>query len=135
MKNCIVVIICLLALNMHSQIENGSIAPDFTLEDWYGNTHTLYDYLEEDKTVFLEVFAAHCPGCWTYHQTDILKNVYNLYGPEGTDEAMVLALEHDIWNGYDAFNGIGDPWTTQGNWLEGTPYPQFNVEEGDRLKP
>lgn len=118
--------------SMSGQLPDGSVAPDFTLTDYYGNEHRLYDYLNNDKTVILEIFAAHCPGCWNFHQTNILKNLYNTFGPEGTNELTVFALEHDQWNGFNAFNGIGDPWTTQGNWLEGTPYPIFNVENPDR---
>ncbi|HKL03068.1 MAG TPA: T9SS type A sorting domain-containing protein, partial [Cryomorphaceae bacterium] len=75
---------------------------------------------------------AHCPACWNYHQTNRLKNIYNAYGPDGTNELMVLALEHDQWNGHNAFIGDGDPWVTQGNWLDGTPFPIFNVEDPDR---
>ncbi len=45
---------------------------------------------------------------------------------------MVLALEHDQWNLHAAFIGDGPPWVTQGNWLEGTPFPIFNVEDPDR---
>ncbi len=126
------IVLCILSLSSFCQLEDGTIAPDFTLTDWYGETHNLYSYLDENKTVFLEVFATHCPGCWAYHQTERLKNMYLEYGPEGTDEVMVLALEHDEYNGVNGWTGIGDPWTTQGNWLEGTPYPQFNVEWPDR---
>lgn len=126
------IVFCILSLSSFCQLEDGTIAPDFTLTDWYGESHNLYSYLDENKTVFLEVFATHCPGCWAYHQTEILKNMYLEYGPNGTNELMVLALEHDEYNGVNGWTGIGDPWTTQGNWLEGTPYPQFNVEWPDR---
>jgi len=132
MKNFVLALLIFSGLNSIGQLEDGTIAPDFTLTDWYGETHNLYTYLDEDKTVFVEIFAAHCPSCWGYHELETLKSMYTTYGPESSDEVMVLALEHDEWNGEDAFNGIGDPWTTQGNWLEGTPYPQFNVEGGDR---
>ncbi|MCB0795490.1 MAG: redoxin family protein [Flavobacteriales bacterium] len=115
-----------------AQLPNGSTAPDFTLTDYYGTPHMLYDYLDAGKTVFMEVFAAHCPTCWAYHQTHRLKNLHLQYGPDGTDELMVLALEHDQWNGHNEFIGIGPPWTTAGNWLEGTPYPIFDVEDPDR---
>lgn len=122
------------AFSQHTQAQlaDGSVAPDFTLTDYYGTTHNLYDYLEADKTVFVEVFAAHCSTCWNYHQTHRLKNMYNMYGPDGTDEIMVLMLEHDQWNHENAFIGDGNPWITQGNWLEGTPYPIFDVEDPDR---
>jgi hypothetical protein len=132
MKHLLIILVLALEFNAFGQIPDGSIAPDFTLNDLNGNTHNLYAYLDNGKTVFLEIFAAHCPSCWNYHQTDRLKNMYNAYGPDGTDEIMVLALEHDEYNDMNAFLGIGDPWVTQGNWLDGTPYPLFNVEFPDR---
>lgn len=116
----------------YAQLPDGTVAPDFTLTDYDGEEHHLYGYLDADKTVILKVFAAHCPACWNYHQTDRLKNLYNDYGPGGTDEIMVLALEHDQWNNHNAFIGDGPPWVTQGNWLEGTPFPIFDVENPDR---
>lgn len=119
----------LLNMNCHAQIANGSVATDFTLTDYYGASHNLYSYLNSGKTVFLEIFAAHCPSCWSYHQTHTLKDMYNSYGPGGTNEIMVLALEYDQWNDSNAFIGNGPAWVTQGNWLDGTPYPIFNVED------
>ncbi|MCB0820437.1 MAG: redoxin domain-containing protein, partial [Bacteroidetes bacterium] len=131
-KYCLSLFFLLAQIFLHAQIPNGSVAPDFTLTDYDGNVHRLYDYLNSGKTVILEVFAAHCPVCWSYHQTHKLKDLYNNYGPSGTDELVVLALEYDQWNNHNAFIGIGDPWVTQGNWLDGTPYPIFNVEDPDR---
>jgi len=119
-------------LSSSAQLPDGSTAPDFTLTDYYGTEHNLYSYLDAGKTVILEVFAAHCPTCWNYHQTNRLKNLYNAYGPDGTNELMVLALEYDQWNNHNAFIGDGPAWVTQGNWLEGTPFPIFNVEDPDR---
>lgn len=118
-----------LSINSHAQLQNGSIAPDFTLTDYYGTERNLYSYLNAGKTVFLEIFAAHCPTCWGYHQTHTLKNLYNNYGPGASNDLMVLALEHDQWNDSNAFVGNGPVWVTQGNWLNDTPYPIFNVED------
>lgn len=115
-----------------AQLPNGSTAPDFTLTDLNGTPHTLSSYLDAGRTVFLEIFAAHCPTCWGYHQTHRLKDLYEQYGPDGTNELMVLALEYDQWNGMTELMGIGDPWVTAGDWLTGTPYPIFNVEDPDR---
>lgn len=133
MKNYLLIATLILAYPSKAQLPNGSIAPDFTLMDIVdSNTHHLYDYLNDGKTVIIEIFAAHCPSCWGYHQTHRLKDLYNTYGPNGTEELMVLALEYDPNNFYDHFIGIGDPWNTAGNWLEGTPYPIFQVEGADR---
>src|SRR6056297_431641 len=122
----------LLHVGTYGQLADGSTAPDFTLTDYYGTEHNLYDYLDAGKTAIVEIFAAHCPACWNYHQTNRLKNLYNAYGPDGTNELVVLALEHDQWNNHNAFIGDGPPWVTQGNWLEGTPFPIFDVEDPDR---
>jgi cytochrome oxidase Cu insertion factor (SCO1/SenC/PrrC family) len=132
MKRIILVVILSFSLNVFAQLANGTIAPDFTLTDYYGNTHHLYSYLDNGKTVFVEIFAAHCPSCWSYHQTHRMKNMYNMYGPDATDEIMVLALEYDQYNDSNAFTGNHQPWVTAGDWLTGTPYPIFNVEWPDR---
>ncbi len=132
MKRLLPVLLLLPAFNAEAQLPNGSTAPDFTLTDHYGGTHNLYSYLDAGKTVFVEIFAAHCPTCWAYHETHRLKNIYEQYGPDGSDELMVLALEYDEYNDSTAFLGNHEPWVTQGNWLEGTPYPIFNVEYPDR---
>lgn len=132
MKHALALVFLAPAVGAVGQLPNGSTAQDFTLTDYYGTTHNLYTYLNDGKTVFLEFFAAHCPTCWGYHQTHRLKNIHDLYGPSGTDEVMVLALEHDQWNGANEFMGIGPAWVTAGDWLTGTPYPLFNVEDPDR---
>jgi hypothetical protein len=119
-------------MNVYGQLPNGSVAPDFTLTDYNGTTHNLYSYLNAGKTVFLEIIDAHCQVCWSYHQNNTMKNLYNNYGPNGTNELMVLALEHDQWNDSNAFIGNGPAWVTQGNWLVGTPFPIFDVEDPNR---
>lgn len=133
MKNIVFFFLLTISSGSFAQLQNGSIAPDFTLVDYNGNTHQLYSYLNAGKTVFMEVFAAHCPVCWSYHQTHTLKNLYLQYGPNATNEVMVLALEYDQWNDSNAFIGNGPPWVTQGNWLDGTPYPIFDVEDPNRV--
>ena len=132
MKKLVLLFILLLNINVCAQLPNGSVAPNFTLTDYDGTTHNLYSYLNAGKTVFLEIFAAHCPVCWSYHQTNTMKNLYNNYGPNGTNELLVLALEHDQWNDSNAFIGNGPAWVTQGNWLDGTPFHIFDVEDPNR---
>lgn len=40
------------------------LAPDFTITDSHGATHQLYaDYLDQGKTVLLEIFYTTCPPC------------------------------------------------------------------------
>ena len=56
-------------------------APDFTLTDQYGNTHTLSDY--KGKTVFLNFWATWCGPCKS-EMPDIQK-LYEDYGENGGD--------------------------------------------------
>lgn len=101
-------------------LPNGSTAPDFTLTDVNGVEHHLYDYLDQGYTVFLDFSATWCGICWNYHNTNILKDIYNQYGPSGTDQVMVLFIEGDAFTPESAlFGGSG----SQGDWVTGTPYP------------
>ena len=62
-------------------------APDFTLTDQYGNTHTLSDY--QGKTVFLNFWATWCGPCKS-EMPDIQK-LYENYG-ENSEDLVVLAV-------------------------------------------
>lgn len=120
----------LYATPVEGQLANGSIAPDFTLTDLEGNTHRLYDYLDQGKTVYLDFFACHCPYCWAYHNTGSVNTLYNQYGVEGgTNEVMVIGIELDENNGTNEFFGISG--NTQGNWVAGSAYPLINPEGAD----
>ncbi len=129
MKNILSILLVAISLSASAQLPNGSIAPDFTLTDLNGNTHNLYTYLDQGKVVYLEFFACHCPSCWAFHNTNKMKDLYNTYGPDGTNQIMVLMLEHDEYNG-DAFHGLGG--YTQGDWITGNPVPMIDVEWPNR---
>ena len=120
----------IISASSHAQLANGSIAPDFNLKDINGAWHHLYQYLAEGKTVFVKFFACHCPSCWSYHNTGKLENLYQNYGPNGTDQIMVIMIEYDQWNGTDEFNGTAG-WT-QGDWTANSSIPKINAENPDR---
>lgn len=63
-------------------------AIDFTLQDQYGNWHTLSDY--KGKTVFLNFWATWCPPCKA-EMPDIQK-IYETYDQEGEDALVVLGI-------------------------------------------
>lgn len=62
-------------------------APDFTLVDQYGNTHTLSDY--KGKVVFLNFWATWCGPC-KQEMPDIQK-LYEEYG-ENSGELVILGI-------------------------------------------
>ena len=62
-------------------------APDFTLTDQYGNTHTLSDY--QGKTVFLNFWATWCGPCKS--EMPDIQSLYESYG-ENSGDLVVLAV-------------------------------------------
>lgn len=107
-----------------AQIPDGSIAPDFTATDINGNTYNLYDLLDQGKVVYLDIFATWCGPCWAYKNTGALEGIWNQYGPPGTDEAFVFAIEGDPSTNVACLYGpSGCVGGTQGDWTAGTDHP------------
>lgn len=103
----------------------GSVAPDFTATDINGNVHNLYDYLNAGKTVIIDVSTTWCTPCWMlHHEWQYIEDWYAEFGPDGTDQLVVLFYEMDASTTLADLNGTGP--NTQGDWVTGTPYPIFN---------
>jgi large repetitive protein len=119
----------LVLISMHSksifaQLPNGSIAPDFTVTDINGNSHNLYTLLNQGKTVYLDFFATWCSICWNYHQGHALQDLHTQYGPTGTNEAFVIAIEGDASTPLGCITAAScTGQSTQGNWTNGVTYP------------
>ena len=105
----------------HAQLPDGSIAPDFTATDINGVEHNLYDLLDQGKKVIVQFSATWCPPCWSYHTSGALESVWNIYGPDGTDEVFVFFIEGDDTTTLEDLQGTGT--ATMGDWVSNTPYP------------
>ena len=63
-------------------------APDFTLTDQFGNTHTLEDY--RGKTIFLNFWATWCPPCRA--EMPDIQALYENREEEGENALVVLGV-------------------------------------------
>jgi len=87
------------AINLtNAQLADNSQVPNFTATDINGTSHTLYDYLDDGYTVFIDFSATWCGPCWSFHQSHALRDLYEKHGPTGlpgvlsntTDDVMVF---------------------------------------------
>jgi len=121
MKKLVFTLVLLQALFSASfgQLPNGSIAPDFNLQDIDGKTIHLYDYLDSGKVVILDFFEIMCRPCWEYHEKHTLAHAYNAWGPQGTNQLRIFSVE-GIKSTVAQIRGA-EP--SYGNWTEGEPFP------------
>ncbi len=107
-----------------AQLQNGSQAPNFTVTDVNGQTYTLYTLLDQGYTVYLDFFATWCGPCWNYHNQHAFENIWQQYGPPGTNEAFCFQIEGDPnTNTACIFGPSGCNNNTWGDWTDGVSYP------------
>lgn len=96
-------------------------APNFSATDINGNNWNLYDLLDQGKTVILDFSTTWCSPCWGFHHEQVLSNLHNAFGPEGSDQLVVLFIESDPTTTMADLEG--NTGQTQGDWITGTPFP------------
>ena len=72
-------------------LDGTGYAPDFTVTDINGTSHTLYNYLDSGFVVVVELLSTTCGHCIAYAPGT--ENSYQTNGPNGTNAARFLGLE------------------------------------------
>lgn len=104
-----------------AQLPDGSIAPDWTLTSIDSVEYNLYSLLDSGYQVIVDFSATWCGPCWNYHNSGVLEELYETYGPDGTNEIRVFFIEGDDSTTQADLEGTGG--ATAGDWITGTSYP------------
>jgi hypothetical protein len=109
-----------------AQLPSGSLAPNFTATDINGTTHNLYEYLQQGYTVVMDVSAAWCGPCWSYHTSGALETLHEEHGVANGGDVIVIFVEGESTNSLAQIQGssTGNTYATftQGDWTAGTNY-------------
>jgi peroxiredoxin len=88
----------------------GEKAPDFTLVDTYGKTHTLSDY--EGKVVVLEWTNPNCPFVVRHYRDDLMPALQRKYAEKDVVWLVINTThpEHRDFETNESLNTIFDEW-------------------------
>lgn len=110
------------SIQINAQLASGSTLPsNIKTVDIKGDSVDVFKWLNEGKTVVIDIFATWCGPCWSFHESGYLKNLHEQYGPDGTDQLRIIGLEGDGSTAESTLYNSG--W---GNWTEGVKYHIVN---------
>ena len=119
----------------------GNPAPDFTVTDTHGETHQLYDYLDDGKIVVLDFFYTTCGPCQFY--TPQVNLAWDFYGCNskkvffmgidwGDTDSEVLAYDDEYNVPYPSISGVDGGGNEVVNQYNVTGFPTFYVIDSSK---
>lgn len=111
-----------------AQLDNGTIFPTNVVgQDVISNqTIDVQSWLDDDKVVILNFFASWSKQSWEYYESGWLKNLNDEFGPDGTDEIRIIAIEAEPLNGPEQLSMENDevrPMKSHGDWIRQVNFP------------
>ncbi len=103
----------------------------WTATDINGVDHTIQDYIDQGKTVLVDISAHWCGPCWAWHNSEIMQTLYHTFGPDGTGDLMIFWVDGDPASNMTLLQGGSG---SQGDWITGSPWPIIGPSgEGNTL--
>ncbi len=102
------------------------ISSTVTMKDLNNTTYDLFTMLNAGKHVIIDLSATWCGPCWSYHQSHVLDNYYDKYGPSGTSVKDAQVFLYEVDNTTTLADLQGTTSGTQGDWITGTTHPICN---------
>ncbi|HKK88286.1 MAG TPA: thioredoxin domain-containing protein, partial [Saprospiraceae bacterium] len=114
-----------LAVQVRAQLADGTVLTDNITgtEIQTQETIDLFQILDSGQAVIVDAYATWCGPCWNVHQNGLLKDMHDLYGPDGTDQVRVIAVEVDPSTPEADIYGGG---SSVGDWSAGVDYIMMN---------
>ncbi len=117
----------LFGVETKAQLAGGTVCPDFTVTDVNGNQWNLYEKLDSDKRIILNLFAAWDASSWSYYQSGELQSLDSTYGSLGTEQVEILFIEVEESNQLAQLLGPANTSNdhavaTQGDWVTDNPF-------------
>lgn len=101
---------------------------DWELTDIDGVSHHFFEELTPNRVGIIFFGATWSTTSWNAHESGVLEELYQIYGPTGEDILRIYFLESDQTTTLEDVKGTGT--NTTGDWTASVSYPIFNLING-----